>query len=450
MDWYLYGNASVDETTDVIFTENSLDVWVLSDDTTLSGVAQDFTLTEKSTVLFSISLDAHSGTEKREAQIILLDANDNILKIYSHTFDEDGSKVKKGYRFDLKAGDYTIVIGHSEGSYEVNGYADKLKIYTYVDFVQNPATHTKSVWVWDVDEITNFDNMLSTYQTLNIDCVYQYISETDIVERAAELAEYITKLHENNIDCYAVYGAPTYYNNMEELQNKINAVNTYNTTYPNNKLDGLIWDIEPYGTSVESDGLTTEERIPIWAENARTAYLYANNLGIRTLFTNPVWYSGSAYAGTVLSFNVFSDGVSYMNYTKSSLIENIQDEVEIAKDNNYWIESISEVQSPEDGVDVSITFYYDGIQAVHQAWQKIIDYFNYNKLSFSYHYLAPLKMLMLNYDFNYLNEESLTRLIERIYTEIQTAAEMYVTEEEPAEMNTGDCWWIIEEVSLDF
>ena len=446
MDWYLYGNALVDETTDVVFTENSLDVWVSSDDTTLSGVAQDFTLTEKSTVLFSISLDAHSGTEKRNAQIILLDINGNILETHNLTFNENGSKIKKGYRFDLEAGNYTIIIGHSEGNYEVNGYADKLKIYPYVDFVQNPATHKKSVWIWDVNEITNLDNMLSTYQRLGIDCVYQYISETNIQNRAAELSEYIAKLHEQQMDCYIIYGDPAYYNNIEELKNKINLVNNYNITYSNNKLDGLIWNVEPHSSSLDSDGLTTEERIPIWTDNARIAYLYANSLGIRTLFANPVWYSSSAYAGTVLSFITFSDGISYMNYTKVSLIDDIEDEVEITKDNNCWMESISEIQNPEDDVDESITFYNEGIFAVHQAWQEIMNYFNYNKLSFSYHYLTPLKILMLDYDFNYLNEEGLTELINKICAEIDSTAEMYITEEEPAEMNAGDCWWKVEEI----
>lgn len=447
MDWYLYGTSLLDDTTTVVLTENKLDAWVYGEGAFLSGLARDFTLTEKSTVLFSISLDAHSGTDQREVQIMLLDANDNILETHSYTFDDKGTSVKKGYRYDLESGDYTIVIGHSKKTYEVNGYEDNLKIYPYVNFTPAAATHKKSMWVWEIEEITNLENILPTYKALGVDCVYQYASKNKIEANVEALSTYISQLHENHISCYAMDGEPGWYNNIETMKTFIDSVYTYNVSHPNEKFDGIIFDIEPYASE---DSLTNKERITLWRDNAREVYLYANGLGIKIIFTNPVWYSNADYAGTVLSFTTFSDGISYMNYSKSYLIENIREEVEIARDNDCWIESISELNIPSSSLDTDITFYYDGLGAVHEAWDKMKQAFNYEKMSFSYHYLSPIKRLISDYDFNFLNENSLTKLIEEELADMNNAIEIYISNVEPKDAMPGDLWLIQrEEMSVE-
>ena len=73
------------------------------------------------------------------------------------------------------------------------------------------------------------------------------------------------------------------------------------------------------------------------------------------------------------------------------MTQNISEEVAFARQYNKKIENIAEFQIPgPHEVTDNETFYNDGLEAGINKFQEIDEYYNYDSLTFSFHYYTPV------------------------------------------------------------
>lgn len=436
MSWYDYSTTDTANVEGTL-TLNGLDVWIHHiSPSSYSGVAYDFTISKATTLNFYGYFYGYEGCPVNYHIYLFKDGS--LFKTYDYQFDSLGTGITQSISETLESGSYTILLG-SNSTYEFGVSKTSLELVEVLDITYNPPTHKKSLWCWGEEVLDETDTLLSMCQTLEVDCIYQEI--TSLFEDA-KLVTYIDTIHNNNMDFYFIFGHPTYYNDLDTIKSKIDIVNTFNTNNPNSKVEGIIFDIEPYGESVDGQG-TSYERSLIWRDTAREAYLYANGLGIRTIYCNPVWYSNEV----ITSFNQYSDGISYMNYVKPHLVDYIKEEMQEAIANNKWIEQITEFQDPiKAGINEEETFFFEGIHSAHKAWEKLEEAYPDCNLSFSYHYYSPLKNLLGTYVEDYIDSFLDTNGLTYLMTKVKRIQrkKAFMAETEPTESTEcGDVWFVI-------
>ena len=100
-------------------------------------------------------------------------------------------------------------------------------------------------------------------------------------------------------------------------------------------------------------------------------------------------------------------GIIYYQFKTQNIgYYNTYSNEEIIKKYNKQIENIAELQIPgPHGVTDDITFYNDGIEACYNKFEEINEEYNYDLLTFSYHYYKPVEKLVGDIiDFNNIDE----------------------------------------------
>lgn len=365
----------------------NLDSWIYNNDPQgLSGIAKDFSLNASGSIKFNAFCYAYAGAPINFGFYIV--KNGAILKSQLFQFDSKGSRQNCIMESELEAGDYSIVIGGTE-SYELGIDNDILIITENQAIEYDEPTHKKSMWVWRESVIDEVNQLIEVCKKLNVEAVYQEVLTTSLYS-SQKLKDYIFTLRQNNIDCYFVFGEAGWYDNVSAIKSKIDIVKNYNNSVSEvYKTKGIVFDVEPHAAQ---DSRSVEERVSIWKDVAKEAYLYANSIKVRLIYCNPVWFNEE----TRTSFTIYSDGLTYMNYAKTNMISNISEEMQIAEQKNKWIENITEFQSTQ-YVDEDDSCYNLGIAGVHEIWNAIKSTYPNNNISFSYHYYLPILDLIDDY-----------------------------------------------------
>lgn len=248
-----------------------------------------------------------------------------------------------------------------------------------------------AIYIWGVEDIdySDFDKVVDY---LNIGTIYaggiNIFKESDNGSNDYETLFSFAK--ENNIKTYIVYDEPEIYiDYMEELMDKIDSYNQ-NSSY---KLEGVAVDSE-FHSSGEYAHASQLERINMlknYVSSMKTAYEYGKTKNLKYVACIPVWYDLLDSDSVEELIKDGCDYVQLMNYAKKNAITNIEKEVEFAKKYNKDIESIAELQIPgPHEVTDDITFYHDGLDACTARFGEIDQAYNYEKLTFCYHYLNPV------------------------------------------------------------
>lgn len=384
--WYDY-DANVTSHGTNLGSEN-LDTWIYSGRAqSLSGAAKDFSLTTNSNVKFTASCYSYAGGPINFGLYIV--KNREIIKSQLFQFDSNGSRQECTIESDLEAGDYTIVVG-ATAEYEFGATSDSLEITENQKIEYDEPTHKKSMWCWRETVLDDTARLVEVCEKLKVDAVYQEVTTTSLYT-SDKLKNHINTLKNNNIQFYFIFGDAVWYNNLDLLKTRIDIVKNYNDSVSEQyKSQGVVFDVEPH--TIHNDGLDTNTRVDVWTETAKQLYLYANNLKVRVIYCNPVWYNAEVRT----SFTTYSDGLTYMNYAKTNMITNISEEMQIAEQKNKWIENITEFQSTQ-YVDEDDSCYDLGIAGVHEIWNTIKSTYPNNNISFSYHYYLPILDLIDDY-----------------------------------------------------
>ncbi|MBE6160909.1 MAG: hypothetical protein E7158_01635 [Firmicutes bacterium] len=264
--------------------------------------------------------------------------------------------------------------------------------------VKASYTNKKSMYMWETTNIDFFQYDKLT-KDLDIGKIYAYVGTDNLNTRIGYDQELLFSYNKaNDIDTYVVYDEnyDDQQTNLNRIKSFIGEINNYNNN-SEHKIKGITIDSE-FHTLDNFRNMSNEEQVAVfnsYVNAMKEAYVYAQNFGLEFVVCIPVWLDR-------LDINILDslikegcDYVQLMNYTKSNMIESIQEEVEIAKKYNKKIENIAELQAPGNhGVTNEISFYNDGIELCNNKFIEIDNYYNYSFLTFSYHYYKPLIDMM--------------------------------------------------------
>ncbi len=262
---------------------------------------------------------------------------------------------------------------------------------------QEPINDTDivSLYCWDIDDF-NLSKLKDEVEYLNVNTLYvQRPSNATQNDRLKQIMEFAKQY---KLDVFLLDGARDWL--TEGDMN--NAISVVDQAYEINKtldykLKGVSLDVEFYLTDDYQAG-DTDRQIELFkkfTENTKKCCDYANNLGLGYSMALPVWLNKLSQEELENLMNYNYDHIAFMNYYKETIMENIDEEVEIAKKHNIKIVSIAEVQDPRKGtVGEEDTFYDEGLQTCINTLNDIRQKYNYENLGISYHYYKPLLDLL--------------------------------------------------------
>ncbi len=269
--------------------------------------------------------------------------------------------------------------------------------------VEGEVVKGNSMYSWQDFPLmdANIDSTIQTLKELNVTTLYHSFAESDFTNGNAN--RIISKMSLNGIQVYHMMGSPAWYTSKDYVVPEINKVYNYNLSVKSSSelIAGIIFDIEPYlldeflNDQIAGFVLYSDTMVDI------SNYMRAHDL--KTGIAIPFWYD--VYTSDNVSFteeenarakvaleNLIKsvDITSIMNYTKDGMLENIAEEVAIAKEFDANIESIIEFHRPagdEVPEDVTVWVEDDPVQYTQSKWNAMSEKYDYENLTFSYHYL---------------------------------------------------------------
>lgn len=249
--------------------------------------------------------------------------------------------------------------------------------------IRKPS-NTLSIFSWENKQLnlSNIDTMEKYLKQLNINTIYQNIDEYN----NEKISEFVKVLKNKGIDTYALTGEPSWYEDNSYIKSYLNRINDYNKEVKDKyRIKGIVLDIEPWTVYENWDRKA-------YAKSMEEAYQYAQNLNIKFIMVIPTWLEPSELDIIIKN----CDKVAVMNYNIDLPVENIKEEIFIAKKHNKYIDIIAEVQpaNEEYGVEKNTTYYYESHERLLKDWKVIKEVYKYNKIDFSYHDYKNIKEFM--------------------------------------------------------
>ena len=256
-----------------------------------------------------------------------------------------------------------------------------------------------SLYCWDIDDF-NISKLKDEIDYLEINTLYiQRPANDKQISRLKEIMEFAKKYE---LDVFLLEGARDWLTegDMNNVLEVIDEANELNKTL-DYKLKGVSLDVEFYLTDEYQEAANngeTEKTLALFrqfTENTKKCCDYAENLGLKYSMALPVWLDKLSKEVLEDLMNYNYDHIAFMNYFKETIMENMDQEIEIAKKHNINIVSIAEVQDPKFGtVGEEDTFYNDGLEQCMDTLNNIVQKYNYENLGISYHYYKPLLPLL--------------------------------------------------------
>ena len=267
----------------------------------------------------------------------------------------------------------------------------------FIDNFSNKENNISSLFIWNVDSVS-VSSLKIVVDYLKINTIYCHLSEGDFSNFNFQILSEFS--YREGIDLYILDGEAEGMQEsyIQDTKNLITNISNYNKEN-RSKVVGLSLDLEFYLSNEFKNG-NDEEKLAIfdrYVDLMKEYYSYAKNNNLKFTVCIPTWLETIDNDNLEdLIYNA-CDYVQVMNYNKTTMIEDIKNEVKIAKKANKPIENIAELQKPQSDNNVTddITFYNDGIIECIKKFKEIKDKYSYSKLGFSYHYYNPVKDLIL-------------------------------------------------------
>jgi hypothetical protein len=276
----------------------------------------------------------------------------------------------------------------------------------YITFTENKIeqaqkeqeiSYKKGLFSWenDIYHPRNRSGLYVMTNYLGINELYQDFSTIGIENKhAKDLAH---ELEVMDIDLYILTGHSewTYEADGKEMLGEIERAVEFREDWGEGAIKGIVFDIEPYGSKRWKQG-EKDILMENYVSGMKIAYDVAKEEGIRVILCVPTWYDKhyNEYFAELINY---CDEISVMNYVRTDEYKNIIDEVEYAKKLDKDITCIFEFQ-PVGSHDLTDeqTYHDMGIDAAIDSFESLYLKADYTKLKFAYHYLKPLRELVLD------------------------------------------------------
>ena len=235
--------------------------------------------------------------------------------------------------------------------------------------------------------------MREVVDRLEIERVFQAFPES--MEESA--SGFISDLSLRGIECYGLIGTPEWGTDsgMGEACRRIDEMADYNGRVSGSgRLAGVVADIEPYLLS----RWDTQPRqvMEEFCRNMKEIYLHAGERGLSLILCIPYWYDEEYPEYLEALVRDCCDEIAVMNYYVGKESEHMETELKLCRKYEKSIICVSEFQPPGvHDLTEKNTYYNRGIAAAEKAWKQIQKDSGYEKLTFAYHYLEPVRELLL-------------------------------------------------------
>ena len=314
------------------------------------------------------------------------------------TYSDNLQYVVYVYRKDLNLPSYDLSLRKYVTGINDISITDRVPNIKVLQKDESKIGYKRSVFSWDETEITDSEEMIKISNLLGINEVYQYIPHELFSSNDTILADFVSKMRDNaGMKVTYLTGDPSYYAKPDSIKRRINYLLTYNEgSGKNAPITSIALDIEPW----TSDDIKDTDYSTTFKETLEEVYTYAHDNGIEVIMVIPFWLDTSEdITDKTLYTSIIenSDEVVVMNYNQNTYYTAMDDEIEQAILNDKVIYSAAELQQPNEqyGVTDDITYYDDGFDALFEDWDKLKEkYSDYDRLSFSYHNIEALKVLL--------------------------------------------------------
>lgn len=235
------------------------------------------------------------------------------------------------------------------------------------------------------------ESFLKTIQKNGITSLYQGFSRT--VEKEA-LKDFVKSMKKENIKVYWLAGTPEWSlaSKRESLLSYIDEVIQTNKSLPkSSRLQGIVLDIEPYLLPTwESEAKVI---MSSYVESMKEAYDRISQSKLELILCIPYHFDTTGFEQEVEELIAYGcDTVAVMNYFKEKEQEHLFTEMSFAKKHKKNIIQIYELKKPgtHDLTDKT-SYYQEGVQAVQQSFDRLSEYYSYDKFYFAYHDYKALK-----------------------------------------------------------
>lgn len=228
----------------------------------------------------------------------------------------------------------------------------------------------------------------------DINSLYQEFQKDVSIKK---LSDFIKAAKAKNISVHWLAGTPEWglETFKEDLFSYVDKVIKINQNLPkNNKLSGMVLDIEPY--LLKEWSTETNAKMKSFVTILKEVYIKISESGMNVIVCIPYYYDTDGFESELEEIIANAcDSVAVMNYYKSKEQEHIFNEMELAKKYEKGIIQVYETQEPgEHDLTVDTTYYEDGIKEVEKSFASLSEYYQYEKFRFAIHEYESLKKVL--------------------------------------------------------
>lgn len=266
----------------------------------------------------------------------------------------------------------------------------------YIKIQKEPEKRNRNgLYSWSpIETQPDLEALLQVIEKVPVGEIYQYYGENELQDRIPR--DMITRLSEKKIEVWYVNGAPEWGidETGEEIRRAVSMVALYNYMVPEEaRFAGIQLDVEPYLTdNWEED---KQETVEIWYKALYRGKALAEEYGIPVMICVPRWMDAVNKDVFEKMLRDCCDEVAIMNYDRRDEVEGIKPEMELALKYDRPVICVSELTRPgKHGLTEDHTYYYAGLDELHEAWQRLSEDYPHNDLRFAYHHISPLKEML--------------------------------------------------------
>ena len=251
-----------------------------------------------------------------------------------------------------------------------------------------------SMFSWDEEYMLPENRTLAAELLARLDCqaIYQVIPD-EIEEE--DLKAFTEECRAAGSEVYGLAGDRLWGLEADgaSMLAQVDKIGNWNRRLGEKAIKGLVLDVEPYLT----DEWKADEpaAMELFVTNCVRAYEKAVKEGLVMIVCIPYHYDDRGMVEQLERLIAEGcDAVAVMNYDKDDEAGQIRNEEYLTRKHGRKLFHITELQKPGyHGLEEQNTYYYDGLEAVLESWERLRAAFPKSELGFSYHYLNVVREL---------------------------------------------------------
>lgn len=253
---------------------------------------------------------------------------------------------------------------------------------------------TRALFSWKSEEVDSTNSLLfEIMDKQEINTLYQEFSR-DLSQEA--INDFLFEGENNKIDIYYLTGEPEWAldkTGKSMIDHIDRVVELNNNLKENSRIKGIVFDIEPYSLD---EWKNKEKVMDDFVIGMEVAYKHARDNNIEVILCIPYFYDNKGLTKQLEELiKSGCDSIAIMNYSKGNEIENMNLEVEFAALFNKKIINIYELQPPGTrDLTEKNTYYNQGVEAIENNFQDILDEFYGKDISVAFHEYNSLKEVL--------------------------------------------------------